>query len=104
MPTVEFTVKVPIKVKRKADVFVSCCPVLDLYSQGTTEAEARHNIAETIRLFLISCFERGTLEAVLKECGFVPSHKKEQAPKDHGYITVPVPFHVAGGCAAACHA
>ena len=36
----EFTLKLPVKIKRKAKVYISNCPVLDLYSQGMTEEEA----------------------------------------------------------------
>ena len=32
----EFTIKLPVEVKRKAKVYISRCPVLDLYSQGET--------------------------------------------------------------------
>ena len=32
--------------------------------------EAKKNIAEALFMFFRSCFERGTLDAVLKQCGF----------------------------------
>ena len=104
MPRVEFMLKVPIKIKKKANLYISSCPVLDVYSQGQTEAEARRNITEAIRLFITTCYERGTLDAVLKECGFKPIRKAVPIPKDHKFITVPIPFNVAGGCPTACHA
>lgn len=105
MPTVEFTLKVPIKITKKDDIFVSSCPVLDVYSQGTTEKEAWQNIGEALKLFLTTCFERGTLEAVLKQCGFKPlktHHTK--LPDNHRFITVSIPFSVSGDCKLACHA
>ncbi len=49
---------------------VASCPPLDVYSQGKTEAQAKKNLVEALSLFLESCHERGTLDAVLKECGF----------------------------------
>lgn len=104
MGKVFFELTVPIKIKKEDDVFVSCCPVLDLYSQGDTEAEAKKNIFEVVRLFITSCFERGTLDAVLKECGFHTIKAGGAVPKDHGFIKVPIPFNVKGGCPAECHA
>jgi predicted RNase H-like HicB family nuclease len=102
MPIVEFTIKLPVEVKRKAKVYVSRCPVLDLYSQGETESKARKNIIEAIRLFIVSCFEKGTLDSVLKECGFKPIKKIIHTPKDHKFVTVPIPFNIAAPNTA-CH-
>ena len=42
---------------------------LDVYSQGDTKEEAIINLGEAIHLFLKSCLDRGTLGAVLEECG-----------------------------------
>ena len=91
----EFTLKLPVKIKRKAKVYISNCPVLDLYSQGMTEEEAKKNMIEAIRLFIVSCFEKGTLDAVLKECGFKPIKKIMHTPKYHKFVTVPIPFNIA---------
>jgi hypothetical protein len=41
------------------------------FSDDSAE-EAKKHLAEALHLFLVSCFERGNLEAVLKECGFSP--------------------------------
>lgn len=48
-------------------------PALDLASHGRTKAEAQRAIEEAVLLWFKSCFERGTLEAALKECGFRPA-------------------------------
>lgn len=63
-------VKLPVSTKKKAGIFVICCPPLDVWSQGRTVVEARKNIEEAMKMFLITCIEKGTLEAVLRECGF----------------------------------
>ena len=105
MPKVEFIVKVPVTVKKKADIYVSCCPVLDLYSQGRTELEARKHITEAIKLFITSCFERGTLDIVMKQCGFKlirTAGASRPLPKDHKFVSVPIPFSAAGHCSTAC--
>jgi predicted RNase H-like HicB family nuclease len=69
---VTFEVSVPFVVKKEGKWFVSSCPVLDVCSQGPTRKKARGNLVEALQLFLVSCYERGTLSQVLRESGFVP--------------------------------
>lgn len=66
---VVFNVKLPITIKKKAKIYISSCPPLDVTTQGNSKEEAKKNLIEALKLFLISCFERGTLDVVLKECG-----------------------------------
>lgn len=61
---VEFSV--PAEVREEGAYFVSGCPALDLYSQGETKEAALDNLGEALQLFLESCYERGTLEEVVK--------------------------------------
>ncbi len=103
MGKVVFELTLPVKMKEEGGMFISCCPVLDIYSQGKTVTEARKNIIEAVKLFVITCFERGTLDTVLKECGFQAIKKPVVMPKDHKFIKVPIPFSVTGGCPAECH-
>ena len=56
--------------KEESDLYVSYCPVLDLYSQGGTEKEAKNNIIEAVGLFIQTACEAGTLKDVLADCGF----------------------------------
>ncbi len=51
-------------------MYVSYCPMLDLYSQGDTEEQAEKNILEATGLLIECCIKNRTLETVLKECGF----------------------------------
>ncbi len=105
---VQFSAKLPFKIKRKKKWFVASCPILDVHSQGETERKARKNLSEALSLFFISCFERGTLDSVLKDCGFkamhpsFPHEKKSTLSKD--YIQVPIPFIVQQESRTACHA
>jgi len=69
----EMLTKLPIHITKKKKWFVAACPALDLVTQGPTKEEAERNIAEVISLFLDSCSERGTLEAVLKQSGIQSS-------------------------------
>ena len=57
------------EVWREGDVYVSYWPTLDVYSQGDTEHEAEANLAEAIQLFIASCEERGTLDAIIAAQG-----------------------------------
>ena len=70
------------------------CPVLDVWSQGETRTEAKENLREALQLFLIDCFERGTLDKVLKESGFTAARTpiKEQSPKLSQRLEVALPF------------
>jgi predicted RNase H-like HicB family nuclease len=68
MGQVVFNVKLPITIKKKARVYISRCPILDIYSQGNSETEAKKNLIEAVKLFLITCFEKGTfLFFIVKE-------------------------------------
>lgn len=96
---VTFTLNLPVFYTERESWVVASCPILDVHSQGETREAARKNLSEATSLFLISCFERGTLDAVLKECGFragkVPSEPTEdEIPRDEDYMNVPIPFLV----------
>lgn len=107
-PSVEFKVKLPFKVTKRARWFVSSCPVLDVHSQGKTEEEAKNHLVEAVSLFLASCFERGVLEDVLKKRGFIPLHGprrlsvQTKSGEKENYIQVPIPFMIDPG--AECRA
>jgi len=104
MATANFTLTLPITVRKKAGLWISACPSLDVVSQGETEEEARKNLAEALRLFITTCYERGTLEAVMKECGFsiAPKPRRKESSRPARTITVPIPFRVKGTCGTEC--
>jgi predicted RNase H-like HicB family nuclease len=102
---VTFTVSLPITLKKEGKYTISCCPILDIWSQGVTDQEAEKNLKEAVRLFLTDCFERGTLEKVLKDCGFVAVKKFPQhipRPSSQKEIEVPLPF-IIDQQLARCH-
>ncbi|CAI2719040.1 type II toxin-antitoxin system HicB family antitoxin [Nitrospina watsonii] len=78
---VSFHLKMPIQVKKKDSHFVAGSSVLDVWSQGEDRDKAIQNAQEAIALFLESCFDRGTLDDVLKECGFI-SFSKSGVPRE----------------------
>jgi len=73
-----FSARLPFVVKKRQKWYLSSCPLLDVHSQGPTREEAIDNLKEALSLFLTSCFERGTLDKVLKQCGFVGAHAEKQ--------------------------
>ena len=92
--SVTFRASLPISITKKQKHYVSCCPVLDIWSQGETKEEATENLRETLQLFLIDCYERGTLDKVLKDSGFTAARtppKKEIKHSKHT-IDITLPF------------
>jgi len=73
--TAAFKISLPVQFKKEGGYFISHCPPLDVYSQGESKAIAKKNIEEAVRFFIIDCYERGTLEKVLKKSGFIPLRK-----------------------------
>lgn len=84
--SVHFNVRVPACVKPEGTWFISSCPLLDVSSQGKTEEEALKNLAEALHLFFQSCYDRGTLDEVLKGSGFEPSDESELADINDGQM------------------
>jgi predicted RNase H-like HicB family nuclease len=106
--TVELRIQLPVRLDRKDKWYIASCPALDVFSQGKTEEKAKKNLAEALNAFLISCLERGTLEAVLKQCGFKPAKEaripKRKLDKDEEYLNIPIPLLAKFKSADYCHA
>ncbi len=93
MATMTINIRLPVTLFRENGVHVAQCPILDVASQGETEEEAMRNIHEAITLFIKTCFELGTLDEVLKECGFRPVHGTNHETEDIGnMIDIALPF------------
>lgn len=90
--------KLPSRIRKKGKWFISSCPVLDVHSQGRTRAEAEKNLSDALVSFMVSCHERGTLDQVLRESGFVaisaPRAKRFRVPRKATQVIVPVPFEI----------
>lgn len=102
-----FKVKLPVHLRKRKKWYLASCQVLDVHSQGTNQKIALKNLSEALSLFLTSCFERGTLDRVLKDCGFKLAkiqHKKN--PPDQKYLDIPIPLTVNATCnkPEVCHA
>lgn len=88
---IRFELAVPAEVREDGDYYVSCCPPLDVYSQGPSEEAALENLVEALQLFVESCLARGTLDRVLKDCGFEPD--TDPGPiEEQRLIRVPFPL------------
>jgi predicted RNase H-like HicB family nuclease len=88
----QLSFRLPYILTFKDKWILASCPVLDVHSQGGSEAEAIANLREALQLFLEGCFEMGTLEQVLKDSGFHLSDA--QAPKG-GQPTIEIPLNLA---------
>ena len=99
---IEITFHLPVQIVKKERWHVASCEVFDVYSQGDSQEQAKQNLAEALTLFLSSCFERGTLDAVLKECGFHPQHAELRPEGD--VIDVPLHLLQSPAYSAPCHA
>ena len=76
-----------------------------MHSQGRTEQEALDNLAEAVQLFIESCFERGTLQDVVRDCGLKMRHnvhyEDEGHPEDN-YLKVPLHLVAENAQARTC--
>ena len=72
--TIDLQLNLEVFLDHEIEEYVSSCPSLDIHSQGGTEQEAIDGIHEAVAMFLRNCYERGVLNQVLQECGFVANH------------------------------
>ena len=102
----KFELKVPVEVHKGATAFIARCPIFEVSSQGKSPAEAKKNLVDALSLFITTCFEMGTLDQVMKECGFKPRKTATGAlslKKDQELLSVPLPFMVSSQ-RHSCHA
>lgn len=98
---IRFELSVPVATRRDSVGYIAYCPALDVYSQGPTEDIAVRNLVEALELFLASCYRRGQLDRVLKDCGFeLDQNPESPAPDTRRMVRIPVPL-VAGAEAQA---
>jgi len=92
--TKTFTVSFPIEVKKESRYYLASCPTLDMWAHGKTHDSAVKNLKDILQLFLTYCFNHGTLELVLKGCGFTslkkPLYQDSVCQIDE--MEVPFPF------------
>ena len=91
LPVFEF--RLPYRLKKRRKWYLAVCQSLDVASQGPTKEKASDNLRDAIRGFLADCFERGTLDEVLRQAGFVSARKPSEVsrhPVGVHWLTVPI--------------
>lgn len=97
---IKFTLTVPIEIRQEGGWYYSACHSFGVHSQGLSQEEAKEHIIEAVQLFIETCYEQGTLEKVLKECGFHPVSFSRLTPArklqpTEFMVDVPLPLMVA---------
>ena len=94
-----------VRWDKDAKVFVSWIPGLNLYSQGTTEAEAFKAAQSALMLFAERCHEKGILEKTLLKAGFREVSREEFTGDVSSATLKPFPFQTlapVSSLSAAC--
>jgi len=78
---IEYTVQ----IWKEGDAYVAHAMPLDIMSSGDSPEEARKALGEAVRLFLETASERGSLRAVLEECGYQPADDDWVSP---GWVAI----------------
>ncbi len=70
---VRFKMDVPVDFHLEGDAWIASCPLLDVASHGANREEAQAMLGEALGAFLFTCYDIGTLDEVLRDCGFETS-------------------------------
>ena len=88
---VKIEFKLDLSIKQEGDWYISACHSLGVFSQGKTEDEAKRNLEEAVRMFILSSLRRSTLDEILRECGF--NMIKEVSPREtNPSLNIDIPF------------
>ena len=85
---VELSIKLRCVVWKDDVEWISCCPSLDVYSQGESREHAQKSIKEVAKLWIASCLDRDTLSEALAEVGWTKFGSIEEVPDDHDTISL----------------
>lgn len=104
--TIGLAARLPFRLQKRKKWFLSSCPILDIHSQGATEQEAVENLKAALSLFFITSLEIGTLDTVLKDCGFHVGTVRQEFEQlsDKNILEVPIPLYWGKEKQVACHA
>ncbi|MBL8201698.1 MAG: hypothetical protein JNK40_12045 [Chromatiales bacterium] len=87
---IQFTVRLPVEYTEDGGAIIAHTPGIDVASHGASRPEALAALVEAMQLWFMSCYERGQLDAALKECGFASLAEGSDSSAD--MIDVPLPF------------
>jgi predicted RNase H-like HicB family nuclease len=85
---ISYKLKAGVYLEDASGVYVSCCPALDLVSQGETHDEARRAINEAATMYLHHCKARGILDDILDGLGFEPATDEDDVEEDDEFVDV----------------
>ena len=87
--------RLPIMIFREGKSFVSYAPNLDLSSCGDTQEEAKRNLGDAIAILIEECLKDGTLEDVLRSCGWREKRKpsRQWLPPEFEFSQIPIATH-----------
>ena len=74
---IQFTVQ----IFKEGRLYVAYTPELDVSSCAGTQAKAKKNLLEAVRLFLEEADKLGTLNQILEEAGLIKHKQTLQSPK-----------------------
>lgn len=91
---VRFELKVPVRLHQDGAWTIASCDILDLHGQGAEQNAAIAALVEAMQAFVETCFEMGTLDEVLRQCGFRPGDPPDGA--EMPWLSVPVSLVARG--------
>lgn len=63
-------VKLPVSFLKEGNKFIAYTPALDISTCGDTFSQAKKRFEQLVRIFLKETIKMGTLEDVLRDCGW----------------------------------
>ena len=66
----------PVLFLKEGDHVVAFTPALDISTCGKTISQAKKRFSEIVQLFFDEIIEKGTIDQVLSDCGWVKTGKK----------------------------
>ena len=76
--TIEIAGSIPVVFFKEGATFIAHCPILELSSCGDSFDSAHDNFTEALEILLEECTAKGTLEQVLKSCGWQLKNKNSK--------------------------
>jgi predicted RNase H-like HicB family nuclease len=70
--SVQITVNLRAVLRRDGRKWVAGCSKLNVWTQGSSRADAERSLREAVELWVEDCLARGTLDQALREVGFQP--------------------------------
>jgi len=80
----DIKLRAAVRYDDEAAVWVSWCPALDVYSQGTSRVRAQAAIEEALVMYVRFCYQKKILGQVLSNRGFTASKPDKTATHSGG--------------------